>query len=115
MECCECHNHPFDNGLKQTDFWSLAAFFTGTHARDSNKKQVKAGAVPDIVEAGAVRRPPPPKELTDAAPDPIAPVGSIVIPDTQGKIVPARFLLEAGSIAGGKAQLRTTFAAWFPS
>ncbi len=27
LECAQCHDHFFDNRLKQTDFWGLAAFF----------------------------------------------------------------------------------------
>ncbi|MBC7527944.1 MAG: DUF1549 domain-containing protein [Chthonomonadaceae bacterium] len=30
LECCRCHNHPFDR-WKQDDYWSFAAFFAKTH------------------------------------------------------------------------------------
>src|SRR5262249_55639689 len=42
LECAECHNHPFST-LKQTDFWSTAAFFAQTHADNSSRKDAKAG------------------------------------------------------------------------
>ncbi len=32
LECCRCHNHPFDR-WKQDDYWSFAAFFAKTHTR----------------------------------------------------------------------------------
>ncbi len=27
MDCAQCHDHPFDEGVSQRDFWSFAAFF----------------------------------------------------------------------------------------
>ncbi len=27
LQCAQCHDHPFDNGVKQGQFWQLAAFF----------------------------------------------------------------------------------------
>src|SRR6185369_6176240 len=27
LQCAECHDHPFTQSWKQTDFWGLAAFF----------------------------------------------------------------------------------------
>ncbi len=29
LQCAECHDHPFTDSWKQTDFWGLAAFFGG--------------------------------------------------------------------------------------
>ncbi|MBI1902160.1 MAG: DUF1553 domain-containing protein, partial [Planctomycetia bacterium] len=28
LQCAECHNHPFTESWKQTDFWGLAAFYS---------------------------------------------------------------------------------------
>ena len=47
LECCECHNHPFDDNLKQKDFWGVAAFFNGMHANHTAKKDE---GTPAIVE-----------------------------------------------------------------
>jgi len=32
LQCAECHDHPFTDSWKQTDFWGLAAFFGGLKA-----------------------------------------------------------------------------------
>jgi hypothetical protein len=107
LECCECHNHPFAT-LKQTDFWSTAAFFTQTHADKSTKAQAKTGAVPSIQEGGAFR----PKGGKNKDKTEPAPFGSIVIPDTKGKTVKAKFLLAEEATLPSKTVLRPAFAAW---
>lgn len=108
IECCECHNHPFDEGLKQTDFWSIAAFFTSTHTANTAPKQVKKeGAIPGIYENDKPIR--YPRKLNKEA----APAGSIVIPDSQGKTVDARFLHAAEPDEG--QLLRPAFADWLTS
>jgi hypothetical protein len=106
LECCECHNHPFDT-LKQADFWGVAAFFTATHAEHANKKDVKAETTPAVHEGGAARR-----GNRKAGPKEAAPAGSIVIPDSKGKTVHARYLLGDTPKLAGQAKLRPTFAAW---
>ncbi len=72
LQCAECHNHPFTDSWKQTDFWGLAAFFG----------QLRAERVP---QSGLLW-----KETPAAADKPL----SIVIPSTAlkniGKTVPAR-------------------------
>ena len=37
LECCRCHNHPFDR-WSQDDFWSFAAFFAKTHVANGPDK-----------------------------------------------------------------------------
>jgi hypothetical protein len=106
LECCECHDHPFDS-LKQTDFWGVAAFFTATHAESANKKDAKAGTTPSVRE-GATRA----KAKRKAGPKASAPAGSIVIPDSKGKTVQARFLLGDALKAAGQTKLRPAFTAW---
>src|SRR5262249_55022070 len=86
LECCECHNHPFST-LKQTDFWGVAAFFGHTHSDNADKKSVKAGAIPSIHEGGALKG-----KAAKLAKTESAPAGSIVIPDTKGKTVKAKYL-----------------------
>jgi hypothetical protein len=105
LECAQCHNHPF-TALKQTDFWGVAAFFSATHAQNTNNKQVKGGAVP-VVSEGAGGR----KGKKDREEEP-APFGSITIPDTKGKTAHAKFLLGAEPTLNDKTHLRTTLAAW---
>jgi hypothetical protein len=104
LECCECHNHPFDT-LQRTDFWGVTAFFTGTRLEHADKKEVRAGAVPGVVDdLGSGRR----RKAKSASP---APPGSVVVPDTQGQVVKAHFLLGETPAVKGKP-LRTVFADW---
>ncbi len=106
LECAECHNHPF-TPIKQTDFWSTAAFFTATHSENAAKKDAKAGVIPSLHEGGAMKGM---KKNTEAK----APAGSIIIPDTKGKTVKAKFLGGAEPALPGKT-LRPVFAAWATS
>jgi hypothetical protein len=108
LECCECHNHPFAK-LKQTDFWTTAAFFTQTHADSAGKKDQKGGATPAIHEGGgAVRK-------KKGEPKTPAPFGSIAIP-FKDKVVPATFLGSASPAEiSGETSLRPLFAAWTTS
>ena len=108
LECCECHNHPFDDQLKQTDFWSMAAFFTGTHTDNTNAKQIKQNAaVPRLFEDNTPIR--YAKKLNKET----SAIGTIVIPDSQGKTVPASFFFQQEAVRRvAPGQLRATFAAW---
>lgn len=79
LQCAECHNHPFVD-WKQTDFWSIAAFFTNTRASKTQPIEVTES------------EPPAPKGKP--APPPQGAV--IVLPVSAGrgagKSVPAKFL-----------------------
>ena len=109
LECCECHNHPFDTELKQTDFWATAAFFTTTHTDGTQKKAVQQdGAVPGVFENQTADRP------RGKASKEFAPAGSIVIPESKGTVVSAKFLLQDKGPEAG-SQLRPAFAAWLTS
>jgi hypothetical protein len=109
LECCECHNHPFST-LKQTDFWGVAAFFANVDSEGTRNMQVKAGTVPSILETKTL-----PKAKGKKQNDPPAPFGSIVIPDSKGKTVKAKFFLGKEAPIAGKTQLRPTFASWLTS
>jgi hypothetical protein len=111
LECCECHNHPFST-MKQTDFWGVAAFFGQVDAEGTRNMQVKAGAAPSIIENGVIKGKAKGKLAKNDRP---APSGAIVIPDTNGKTVKAKYLLGSEPPVAGKAQLRPTFAAWATS
>jgi hypothetical protein len=104
LECCECHNHPFAS-LKQTDFWSTAAFFGQMHADNANKKVAKEGTAPVIHEGGHVER-------RKKAPADSAPFGSITIPYGNGKTVAAAFLGGTKPDVSGRSALRPQLAAW---
>ncbi|MBL8797918.1 MAG: DUF1549 domain-containing protein, partial [Planctomycetia bacterium] len=107
LECCECHDHPFTT-LKQKDFWGVAAFFNQVDSDGTRNMQVKNGTEPSITENGPVKA-----KGKGAAKAPAgAPSGSIVIPDTNGKTVKAKYLLGAEPPVAGKPQLRPTFATW---
>jgi hypothetical protein len=107
LECCECHNHPF-GALKQTDFWSTAAFFTQTHADNAGKKTAKEGGTPSVREGGRVGR-----QRRAKAEE--APFGSIAIPYGSGKTVSAAFLDGTRPDLAGRTALRPAFAAWLTS
>lgn len=112
LECCECHNHPFDKGLKQEDFWSVAAFFTATHTEGGNKKAIKQdGVVPAIYEDNK-----PVKLARKDRKDNKGqqPAGTIEIPESKGKTVTTKFLLEDGPV-NSTGLLRPAFATWLTS
>ncbi|HQR44095.1 MAG TPA: DUF1553 domain-containing protein, partial [Gemmatales bacterium] len=85
LECCECHNHPFDDGLKQKDFWGVAAFFNGMHANHTAKKDESTPVIVEHFKTQQKRR------QLEGQRDP-APFGQIVIPDSNGQKEKARFL-----------------------
>jgi hypothetical protein len=105
LECCECHDHPFST-LKQTDFWGVAAFFGSTYANNVIKKDTKAGVIPGVYDGGAAGG------KKKAAPAKALPPGSIEIPDSKGKVVPARFLGGDPAPAAPAKALRAQLAAW---
>jgi len=109
LECAECHNHPFSTS-KQTDFWGMAAFFEQTHAENTRNMMVKAGNVPTVMEGGKVKA-----KGKAAKGEAKAPFGQIVIPDTKGKTVKAKFFNGAAPAVAGKTTLRPTLAAWVTS
>jgi hypothetical protein len=95
LQCAECHNHPFTDSWKQTDFWGLAAFFG----------QLRAERVPP----GGLQW----KEAPAAADQPVR----IVIPATAlkniGQTVPARLLGDAKEYQPSDPQLlRHELARW---
>lgn len=95
LQCAECHNHPFTDSWKQTDFWGLAAFFG----------QLRAERIP---QGGLVWR-----ETPAAADQPVR----MVIPPTAlkniGKTVPARLLGDDRDYQPGDTQLlRHELARW---
>jgi hypothetical protein len=74
IQCAECHNHPFTESWKQTDFWGMAAFYSRIRTENKGKEGLHW------------------KETPAAANQPV----SIVIPQTAlkniGTTVPARLL-----------------------
>ncbi|HQR07345.1 MAG TPA: DUF1549 and DUF1553 domain-containing protein [Gemmatales bacterium] len=110
LECCECHNHPFDDNLKQKDFWGIAAFFNGMHANHTAKKDE---ATPVILER-FTNRAPAKRKVQDGQREP-ASFGEIVIPDTKGKTEKARYLHgETPSLSQSKSP-RLNFIEWLTS
>ena len=99
LECCECHNHPFTK-LQQTDFWGVAAFFTATRGIDRSNK------VPRIYDVS------PQDPTGKGGKNDSAPLGSIVIPDSNGKTVRAKFLGGEQPPTPPPDRLRTELAAW---
>ena len=99
LECCECHNHPFTK-LQQTDFWGMAAFFTATRGIDRSNK------VPRIYDVS------PQDPTGKGGKNDSALVGSIVIPDSNGKTVRAKFLGGEQPPTPPPDRLRTELAAW---
>lgn len=99
LGCCECHNHPFTK-LQQTDFWGIAAFFTATRGIDRTNKVPRISDHSPQVPTGA------------GAKNDFGPFGSIVIPDSNGTIVRAKFLGGAQPPTPPPDRLRTQLAAW---
>jgi len=99
LECCECHNHPFTK-LQQSDFWGMAAFFTATRGIDRNNK------VPRINDVSTQDSP------SQRNKNGAALVGSIVIPDSNGQTVKAKFLGGEQLVNPLPDRLRTELAAW---
>jgi hypothetical protein len=114
LECCECHNHPFDPGLKQSDFWGVAAFFSTTKADQASKQSTKSKDTPAIREQTTANRAAPPRGRAKgkAPPRQAAQYGQIVIPDSNGKTVTARFPLTETPRFNPGTSLRTSFADW---
>lgn len=114
LECCECHNHPFDDGLKQRDFWGVAAFFNGMHATYTNKKAAKTDEfTPSIIER-FTKKAPAKRKVQDGQREP-ADFGEIVIPDTKGKTEKARFLLGETPTLSQSRSPRLNFLEWLTS
>jgi hypothetical protein len=110
LECCECHNHPF-NTMKQADFWGVAAFFGDTHSQRASQKELKDGGVPGIHDGGAVKM----SKKKDSPAAAAHPFGSIVIPDSKGKTVRAKYLGGAEPPVANHPALRSLFASWLTS
>lgn len=106
LQCAECHDHPF-SAWKQTDFWSLAAFF-GQAARMETVENKNTPGVKErhIEEPKPGKKPPtPPKEI------------SISIPNdgearNGGKKVPAGLLDGTKLVADPTKSHRPPFAEW---
>jgi hypothetical protein len=111
LECCECHNHPFTK-LQQTDFWSMAAFFSTTHGNDSSVAAIKGGATPAIQEGNLNGRVVRGKAKKEGVAQSKLPVGSIEIPDTKGKTVRTKFLGGPQAPSAPATHLRAQLAAW---
>jgi hypothetical protein len=135
LECCECHDHMFDRTLKQTDFWGMAAFFTATQAENAGKNEDGVPGVKEAVPSGqfaerankaaaklkAIGKVAPKaaekaaKAAEKIAAKAAAAKGAAVIPDTNGKTVPARFLHAEAPKLAGKSEYRPVLANWVTS
>lgn len=106
LQCAECHDHPF-SAWKQTDFWSLAAYF-GQTARMETAENKNTPGVKDrhLEEPKPGKKPPAPlKEIAISIPnDGEARHG--------GKKVPAALLDGAKLTADPTKNHRAPFAEW---
>jgi hypothetical protein len=107
LQCAECHHHPFSD-WKQTDFWSLAAFFGQTARLESVENKQTRGVKEKHLE---VRKGKPPTILKEIA---------INIPNdgearNGGKKVPAAFLDGQKLEVDPTRSHRLPFAAWLTS
>ncbi len=87
LECCRCHNHPFDR-WSQDDFYGFAAFFAKTHLRDGTAKDEKIVYTDD---KGEVRQP------------------------RTGQVMPPKLLTDDRPLGGSTGDLRPRLAAWITS
>lgn len=104
LQCAECHNHPFST-WKQTDFWSLAAFFGQTARMETVENKNTRGVKERHLE---VRKGKPQQPLKEVA---------ITIPNdgearNGGKKVLAAFLDGQKLEVDPTASHRQPFAAW---
>jgi len=94
LQCAECHDHPFTASWKQTDFWGLAAFYSGLKAERPQQQQGLRWVETPATEAV-----------------------NISIPATAlknvGQTVPARLLGSAGDYKAADSELlRQSLARW---
>jgi len=54
LQCAQCHNHPFTD-WKQTEYWSMAAFFMKVQSSNVNAA-AKNGTSPEVSESDKPRR-----------------------------------------------------------
>ena len=97
LQCAECHNHPFVD-WKQTDFWSLAAFFNYTRLNKADKNAL-------------AEMPPAAKGKPEALPG-----AKITLPVTAGKgagkVVDAKFLTGDKPTLPAEGPFRPALAEW---
>ncbi len=94
IQCAECHDHPFTESWKQTDFWGLAALFGQFRSQRDNEglRWIETPAASDAPVSVAI----PPTALKNV-----------------GQIVPARLLgAEADYQPGDQQLLRHSLARW---
>lgn len=69
LQCAECHDHPFSD-WKQTDFWSLAAFFGQVARLETVENKMTPGVKERHLEVKPGKKPPPPlKEVVISIPN----------------------------------------------
>jgi hypothetical protein len=96
LQCAQCHNHPFTD-YKQTEYWSMAAFFMKTKLTANPNAAAKKGVSPGIVEtAKAVKG--KKNNLPESA-----------------KIVPAKFLRAEEPKLNESEPYRPVLARWITS
>jgi hypothetical protein len=108
LNCAECHNHPFTK-WKQTDFWSIAAFFSRTKLDGNPQQAAKAGGLPGVSESAVAQRF---GKAAKGAPVPVTTGASILIPESKGKVVSAKFLEGAEPNLGNQGPYRPALAQW---
>jgi len=93
LQCAECHDHPFTDTWRHTDFWGLAAFFSGLRAdRQGGELRWSDSAVASTASNIAI----PPSALKNV-----------------GQIVPARLLGEKIDYRSSEGEsLRHSLARW---
>jgi hypothetical protein len=107
LQCAECHNHPF-NDWKQTDFWSMAAFFAQTTRMERVENKNTPGVQDRHLQMKNGKPQTPPKEV------------SISIPNdgearNGGKKVLAAFLDGQQVVVDPALSHRPPFAVWLTS
>lgn len=113
MHCAECHNHPFVEEWKQTDFWGVVAFFNQTRSAGGRVGQQNTPV--SISEGGpalAGRRP------GMGFGRPSLSGAQVEIPDATdprrrtGKVVKAKFFLGTQPELEAKGPFRPVLADW---
>ena len=111
LECCECHNHPF-NSMKQTDYWGVAAFFSDLHAAQTGNKNAKDGDIPRIFDGSSPVMLKKKNKKKGGYGITAIPFGAIAIPDTNGQMMRARYLEGSDANVSTHPNLRRLFVNW---
>lgn len=113
LQCAQCHNHPFTN-WRQSDYWSLAAFFSKVRA-DNTLRAAKLGTSPGVTESArpGARRANLPESYKDLPPKFLAGPQPRLQADEPYRPVLAKWLTAADNPYFARATVNRWWAKFF--